>query len=97
MFAALGDPTRIALIEHLFRKGPASVTALSARATVTRQAITKHLRVLEDAGLVKHRRVGRETIFELSPARVAAAQRALDAISREWDERLGRLRHMVES
>lgn len=63
---------------------------------MTRQAITKHLRVMERAGLVRCKRYGRESIWQLEQRRLADAQRCLDLISKQWDEALGRLRKLVE-
>ncbi len=96
LFAALGDPTRLRLVARLAGGGPASITRLSEAAAVSRQAISKHLAVLADAGLVRTRREGRERICELAPARLGDAHAYLDAISRQWDEALGRLRAFVE-
>lgn len=73
-----------------------SLTRLTAGSKVTRQAITKHLRVMEQAGLVRHRRRGRETLWQADAERLADARRYLDVISRQWDEALGRLRDLVE-
>ncbi|HVY44431.1 MAG TPA: metalloregulator ArsR/SmtB family transcription factor, partial [Minicystis sp.] len=67
MFAALGDATRLAVVARLCDGGPASIARLAEGATVTRQAVTKHLRVLEQAGLVRSERAGRETVWELEP------------------------------
>jgi len=97
VFAALGDEQRLALVRRLCAGGPASLTRLAEGARITRQGVTKHLRVLEDAGLVKSTRQGRESIWELEPQRMRSAQRALDEISREWDRALARLRAFVET
>ncbi len=97
VFAALGDATRLAVVERLCDHGPASVTTLSEGASVSRQAISKHLQVLEEAGLVSNERVGRESIWELRPERLDDARRALDLISREWDARIERLAKFVEA
>ena len=97
LFAALGDETRLALLTRLGEHGSASITRLAEGAPVTRQAITKHLRVLEDAGLVRVERRGREQVFELLPAPFAAARRSLDAIARQWDAALARLKAHVET
>ncbi|MBX3228165.1 MAG: winged helix-turn-helix transcriptional regulator [Labilithrix sp.] len=91
LFAALGDETRLKLVARLAKTGPASISRLSAKADVTRQAITKHLEVLAGAGLVKSRRVGRERVWELDPARLADAHRHLDAIAKQWEVTLARL------
>ena len=96
VFAALGDETRVAVVQRLCARGPASLAQLSEGAGVTRQAITKHLRVLEDAGLVESSRQGRASLWELKLDRLKEAHRALDAIARQWDDALDRLRAMVE-
>ena len=66
LFAALGDETRLRLIHRLSSGGPGSITQLSAKSAVSRQAITKHLRVLADAGLVRSTRRGREQVWDLA-------------------------------
>lgn len=96
LFAALGDGTRLGLVARLSREGPQSISTLADGAEVTRQAITKHLEVLEEAGLAASRRRGRERVFELRPQRLVAAHRCLDRISRQWDDALERLRAHVE-
>jgi DNA-binding transcriptional ArsR family regulator len=96
LFAALGDETRLRIVDRLGSEGPASITALTEGATITRQAVTKHLRVLEEAQLVRSVRRGRESVWELDRARLAEARCHLDAISRQWDDALGRLRKFVE-
>jgi DNA-binding transcriptional ArsR family regulator len=96
LFAALGDETRLRLIMRLSSGGPGSITQLSAKSDVSRQAITKHLRVLSDAGLVRSTRKGREQVWDLEPKRLADAHEYLDRISQQWDEALDRLRKFVE-
>ena len=96
LFAALGDATRLRLVARLSRDGPQSITALAGAATISRQAVTKHLHVLEDAGLAASRRAGRERIFELRPERLVVVRRYLDRIGRQWDDALARLRAHVE-
>ncbi len=96
VFAALGDKTRLGVVARLCVDGPLSITRLSEGSHVTRQAITKHLRVLADAGLVRDRRHGRERIWELEPARLETAQKCLERISERWDAALGRLKAFVE-
>ena len=95
VFFALGDKTRLALVRRL-GAGPLSATALSERALVTRQAITKHLWVLEGAGLLTHERCGREVLYALDAKRLAEARAFLDAISAGWDRAIDRLRGQVE-
>ncbi len=97
IFAALGDPTRLQVVSRLSAGGPMSITELAEGAEVTRQAVTKHLNVLADAGLVRGFRRGREHVWELRKNQLAEARRILDLISTRWDEALERLRAMVES
>jgi DNA-binding transcriptional ArsR family regulator len=96
LFAALGDQTRLRLLARLAADGPGSITHLRADAAVSRQAITKHLEVLAQAGLVRGTRRGRERIWQLEPHRLAEAQAHLDQISRQWDDALNRLKTFVE-
>ncbi len=96
VFAALGDETRLRLLARLSSQAPSSITHLTEDLPLTRQAITKHLRVLERAGLVRSKRAGRETLFELRPDTLDDAFRFLAQVSREWDEALLRLKSFVE-
>ncbi len=96
LFAALGDETRLALLERLSRGGAASITVLAESFDVTRQGISKHLHVLASAGVVVGRRPGREHVFALEPQRLAAARLKLEQISRAWDGALARLKAHVE-
>jgi DNA-binding transcriptional ArsR family regulator len=96
VFAALGDETRLKLVARLCHDGAASITHLSRDATITRQAITKHLRVMQNAGLVRSSRQGRESYWELDQRRLKEVQRNLALISAQWDDALGRLRRFVE-
>lgn len=97
LFAALGDRTRLALLQQLSRRGPASISALAGNFRVTRQGVTKHLRVLAAAGVIDGRRRGREHVWAVNPTRLAEGQRYLDVIARGWDEALARLKAHVES
>jgi DNA-binding transcriptional ArsR family regulator len=97
VFAALGDPTRLDLVGRLCGGGPQSITRLAAGLPVTRQAITKHLHVLRDAGIVRGLRRGREQVWQLDPRELVEARRRLELISLEWDRALERLRLAVES
>jgi len=96
VFAALGDETRLRLVSRLCDVGPMSITRLTADSDVTRQGITKHLRVLEQAGLVHSSRRGRESVWELDQRRLEDARHYLELISRQWDSALDRLRQFVE-
>src|SRR5690606_9117105 len=97
VFAALGDETRLRLLARVSGEGPLSITRLSEGAPVTRQAVTKHLRVLEQAGLVRAHRRGRETLWQIEPKRLDDAQRYLETVASEWDARLERFKRMIES
>jgi DNA-binding transcriptional ArsR family regulator len=96
LFAALGDETRLHVVSRLCDHGPASITKLTVGSEVTRQAITKHLRVLEASGLVHSSQQGRESVWQLDQQRLEDARRYLDLISNRWDEALVRLRTFVE-
>ncbi|QDT71419.1 ArsR/SmtB family transcription factor [Lacipirellula limnantheis] len=96
LFAALGDGTRLEIVAKLADGSQQSITQLTAGADVTRQAITKHLHVLETAGIVQSTKRGRETLFALQPRSLEEAQRALAAIAVQWDAALGRLKTFVE-
>lgn len=96
VFAALGDGTRLKIITRLCTSGPQSIVRLTEGANVSRQAITKHLHALADAGLVRSTREGRAQIWELEPRRLAKARRYLDQISDQWDAAIARLRTLVE-
>jgi DNA-binding transcriptional ArsR family regulator len=96
IFAALGDQTRLRLVFRLCDDGPLSITRLAAGSKVTRQAITKHLRVMEQAGLVGSTRHGRESVWQLKQRGLKDAHHYLDLISNQWDQALGRLRKFVE-
>jgi DNA-binding transcriptional ArsR family regulator len=96
VFAALGDETRLRLVSRLSSDGPMSIARLAEGFAITRQAITKHLRVMEDAGLVRSEQLGRETVWELEEKRLADARRHLQGISAQWDQTLGRLKSFVE-
>jgi DNA-binding transcriptional ArsR family regulator len=96
VFAALGDETRLQVVSRLCNEGPLSIVRLSSNAGVSRQAVSKHLRVLEAAGLVRSSKEGRESVYTLQPRGLAEAKRWLDAISLEWDHTLERLRAFVE-
>ena len=97
LFAALGDRTRLRLVGRLSGEGPLSIAQLSDGAGVTRQAVTKHLDALADAGLVRDMWRGRERIWELQPKRLEVARRYLDDVSAQWDSAIERLRKFVQS
>jgi DNA-binding transcriptional ArsR family regulator len=96
LFAALGDETRLGLLRRLAEGGPASITILSEPFEATRQGITKHLRVLAEAGMVKSHREGREHLWAFHPDKLTEAQRQLSLIAQAWDDALGRLKAHIE-
>ena len=96
VFAALGDETRLALVAKLAGGEARSISQLTRGSKVTRQAITKHLRVLETAGVVRGAREGRESLFELDPRPIDGLREFLESVSEQWDQALGRLKVFVE-
>lgn len=97
VFSALGAAPRLRLLEHLGPGQHRSISALTAGSRLTRQAVSKHLRVLEGAGIVRAVRRGRETLFRLEPDALSGAGEYLDEISRQWGRALGRLKAYVEN
>ena len=97
VFFALGDGTRLSVVRRLGTGGALSATALSGGAQVTRQAIVKHLQVLEGAGLATREKHGREVLYSLDGRRLEEGRAFLDAVSASWDRALDRLRHLVEA
>jgi len=96
MFAALGDETRWSILEAL-GEGDASASALAGRLPVSRQAIAKHLAVLEAVGVVESETVGREVRYRVLGSQLAETARRLDAIGAEWDRRLAAIKRIAES
>src|ERR1700745_866418 len=96
LFAALGDATRLSLLRRLSVEGPLSITRLSEGTGVTRQAITKHLNTLGDAGLVRHSRRGGERVWDLERKHLEKARAYLDHIAAQWDAAARRLKAFVE-
>jgi DNA-binding transcriptional ArsR family regulator len=96
LFAALGDPVRLAMIARLSGDGPLATVELKRDTGVSRQAVTKHLYVLESAGLVSSDRVGRDRQWRMQANQLAAAREYLDEMSKLWDRRLERLKAFVE-
>lgn len=96
VFAALGDPTRLKLVSALSAGGALSIAQLTQGTAISRQGVTKHLNVLAEAGVVSDVRLGRERLWQLEAASINDARRALDAIGREWEQALGRIKRFVE-
>lgn len=96
IFSALGDQTRLLLLGKLSSGRPHSISQLARGSKLTRQAITKHLRTMESAGIVHGMRKGRETLFKLDPAPIEEIREYLDIVSSQWDQALARLKAFVE-
>lgn len=96
VFAALGDQTRLSLLAKLYRGQPSSISQLTEGFRLSRQAITKHLRILERAGIVHSVRTGRKNLFEFDPRPIEEMKHYLDLVSQQWDQALARLRSLVE-
>ena len=96
VFAALGDATRLRLVAVLCAGGMLSIAQLTAGTDITRQAVTKHLQVLADAGLVQDLKVGRERLWQFNPEPLKQARGSLEQISQHWDQALLRLKLAVE-
>ena len=96
IFAALGDETRLLLVAKLCGGQSRSIAQLTEGSKLTRQAITKHLRVLESAGIVHGMRRGRESLFALDPEPIEELKVYLDQVAEQWDQALARLKAFVE-
>jgi DNA-binding transcriptional ArsR family regulator len=96
IFAALGDKTRLTLVAKLCSGKPCSISQLSEESKLTRQAITKHLGVLERAGIVRSSHAGRERIFQFDSEPLEGLQAYLNSVSKQWDQTLSRLKSHVE-
>jgi DNA-binding transcriptional ArsR family regulator len=97
VFAALGDETRLLLVAKLSGGQPRSISQLTRGSRLTRQAITKHLRVLENAAIVHSTHRGRESLFEFDPQPIEEIKEYLDLVFEQWDKALSRLKSFVES
>ncbi len=96
VFAALGDVTRLSVLTKLMSGEPQSIARLTSGTRLSRQAVTKHLRVLEGVGVVRGVRVGREALFKLDPRPIDDARKYLEGVSKQWDDALARLKSFVE-
>lgn len=97
VFAALGDPVRLAMVSRLCAEGPLPTVQLQQEAKVSRQAVTKHLRLLEQTGVVTSERVGRDRLWQIQARQLRKVRAYLDRISAQWDTALERLRRLVEN
>jgi len=97
VFVALADPTRRELLELLGDRAAASATALASRLPVTRQAVVKHLAILEESELVTRHRAGREVVFTVRPERLVATASWMTSLAASWEERLQLLKRVAEA
>ena len=96
LWSAIADPSRRRLLDLLVQRGEASASALADDVPFTRQAVAKHLTVLEGAGLVTHRREGREVLYDVRTDRMREATRALVQVAGDWDRRLQTIKRLAE-
>ncbi len=97
LWAALGDPMRLRLLDLLLEHGETTASALASELPITRQGIAKHIAVLERVDLVRARRVGRETRFTVRDERLAQAQRQMAQVASRWDDRLATIKRLAEA
>lgn len=97
VYAALADATRRRILDVLATRGEATATTVAEHVPVSRQAVVKHLTVLDRAGLVRARRRGREVRYAVQPARVAASARWLERVAADWETRLAAIRRIAET
>jgi len=97
LWAALGEPSRLRVLDVLLDRGEATPTALARQLPLTRQAVTKHLAVLARVGLVEGRRQGREVRYVVEPERLADGARQLHAVAAQWDRRLAAIKRIAEA
>ncbi|MEU4087699.1 ArsR/SmtB family transcription factor [Streptomyces aureus] len=97
LWSAIGDPTRRRMIDVLLAEGQGTATTISARLPVTRQAVTKHLTVLDRAGLVRSTAVGRERHYHVDEEQLARAVAQLQSVGELWDARLRRIKSLAEA
>ena len=97
LWSAVADPTRRRVLDVLLERGEATATTVAGELPVTRQAVAKHLAVLDRAGLVEARRHGRERRYEVRPQRLDAATRSLAQVAAEWDARLAGIKRIAEA
>jgi DNA-binding transcriptional ArsR family regulator len=97
LWSAIGDPSRRRVLDLLVRGGEASASWLAGRVPFSRQAVSKHLAVLEEAGLISRRKQGREVLYQVDAARLDQATRAMAEVASQWDRRLDSIKRLAES
>ena len=97
LWSAIGDPSRRRVLDLLVRRGEASASWLAGQVPFSRQAVSKHLVVLERAGLISHRKQGREVLYQVDAERLDQATRALAELATQWDRRLNIVKRLAET
>jgi DNA-binding transcriptional ArsR family regulator len=97
LWAAIADPSRRRVLDLLVQRGEASASWLAGQVPFTRQAVTKHLVVLEQAGLIGRRKLGREVLYQVHANRLGQATRAMAEVARQWDRRLDTIKRLAEA
>ncbi len=97
LWAAIADPSRRRVLDLLVQRGEASASSLAGQVPFTRQAVSKHLVALEEAGLIGRRKQGREVLYRVNADRLDQATRAMVEVARQWDRRLDTIRRLAEA
>jgi DNA-binding transcriptional ArsR family regulator len=97
LWAAIADPSRRRVLDLLVQHGEVSASWLAGEVPFTRQAVSKHLVVLEEAGLIARRKQGREVLYRVEADRLDEATRAMVAVARQWDRRLESIKRLAEA
>src|SRR5215218_5545521 len=97
LWAAIADPSRRRVLDLLVQQGEATASGLAGHVPFTRQAVSKHLVVLEEAGLIGRRKQGREVLYRVNVDRLDQATRAMAAVARQWDRRLDTIKRLAEA
>jgi ArsR family transcriptional regulator, cadmium/lead-responsive transcriptional repressor len=97
LWSAIGDPSRRQVLDLLVSNGEASASWLAGRVPFSRQAVSKHLAVLERAGLISRRKRGREVLYQVEPDRLDQAARAMAELAAQWDRRLAAIKRLAET
>ena len=97
LWSAVGDPSRRRVLDLLVRSGEASASSLAGQVPFSRQAVSKHLVVLEEAGLISRRKQGREVLYQVDTTRLDQVTRAMAEVAGQWDRRLGIIKRLAEA
>ena len=97
LWSAIGDPSRRRVLDLLVRRGAASASWLAGQVPFSRQAVSKHLVVLEQAGLISRRKQGREVLYQVDAERLDQAARAMSGLASQWDRRLNTIKRLAEA